>query len=648
VDAPGSGSRASDAMKTTRARQPSLGPMERISRAVETPRGGAILGPVKRISGHQRREPRARFDARARSLNWWNTSAARREARARWRTGSGTRARQPKLGPVVATRARQQPKLGPVARISGAVESTGAAAEPRARWSAPGRGGGTSRARQPKLGPVARISGAVEAPRRGSRASGPVDGTSTRQPKLGRGAGYQGGSRSSGAVEAPAARWMATGHGSRSSGPCRPAGRGSRSSGPWSASAARWSAPGRGGSTRARQPKLGRGVERTGARWRAPGRGSRSSGAVEHQGPAAKLGGGGGHQGAVEAPGHGSRSSGAVWSQGASLGPVERISGAARSLGAVADRQRHQGAAQTWGVVEAHQRREARARMEGVRTRRHSGASGAAASARTSGRWNASAARREARARWRTGSGTRERSSDQRSPPGRESRHGATLGPQRAPAARQPKLGPAEATRARQPKLGRGGGHQGAAAKARAPWGHQIAAADTARASGAVEQRQRCPGAAAEARARWRAPAHRHPSPGPVEATSGAVEAPGRGGGHQGTAAEARARGAHRRGGGGHQGTAAEALTQGRPPLDNRSSDAVEAPGHGSRSSGAEGIPEARAQSMSPGRDIGAATHPRLLGGPLLPATLCQPEKLKRGAGGLSLFVARDEPLLHQ
>ncbi|WP_143195548.1 hypothetical protein [Archangium sp. Cb G35] len=113
----------------------------------------------------------------------------RREPRARWSSASGVRARQPNLG---CGGGRQ--RIG--SRASGPVETTrarqpklGPVEGTRARWRAPAH-------RQPSLGPVARISGAVEAPR-------------ARQSGLGRGGGHQGGGSGAKARREPWARWKA-------------------------------------------------------------------------------------------------------------------------------------------------------------------------------------------------------------------------------------------------------------------------------------------------------------------------------------------------------------------------------------------------------------------------------------------------------
>jgi hypothetical protein len=93
-------------------------------------RRGASLGPVEATSGTRARQPKLGPAA--------GTSSTAAENRARWRAAPG---RQPKLGPVGGRQAHRQPKLG----CGGHESATGAAAEPRAWWRA--------RARQPKLGP---------------------------------------------------------------------------------------------------------------------------------------------------------------------------------------------------------------------------------------------------------------------------------------------------------------------------------------------------------------------------------------------------------------------------------------------------------------------------------------------------------------
>jgi len=160
--------RMSGRWKPPAQRQPNLGrggstrarrnPRQGSAPAARQTRRGAHLGPD---GTHQRREPRARRQTR-------REPRARRES---WR-GSAPAQRQPKLGAVEATRARQPGRganLGPwwgassapsaaqrqpsAARTLGAAKgASGTAAEPRAR-------GG--------------YQGAVEAPGHGSRRSGP-------------------------------------------------------------------------------------------------------------------------------------------------------------------------------------------------------------------------------------------------------------------------------------------------------------------------------------------------------------------------------------------------------------------------------------------------------------------------------------------
>jgi hypothetical protein len=216
--------RISGAVEATRARQPKLGPVARISGAEEAPGCGAILEPVERISGtrarssdqgsppgresrhganlgrdggHQRHggdhqgtaaeaRARCRHQHQRRGGGHQGTAA---EPRARWST-SAARWRPPghgsrSSGAVAATSGAN---LGPVERISGAVETTRAwqsklrrgagtraAAEPRARWSAPAP---AARWMHQGAAAEARARGAHQRrggahPGHGSRASGP-------------------------------------------------------------------------------------------------------------------------------------------------------------------------------------------------------------------------------------------------------------------------------------------------------------------------------------------------------------------------------------------------------------------------------------------------------------------------------------------
>jgi hypothetical protein len=178
----------------------------------------------------------------------------------------------------------------------------------------------------------------------------------------------------------------------------------------------------------------------------------------------------------------------------------------------------------------------------GARTRRHSGASGAAATARTLGAVEPPAAgAAEPRARWSASAAA----------PAQRQRHQRSGTSAAAPAQRHQRSGTSarRKSRASGAHWRRGGGHQGAV---KAP-GHGSRASGRWSASAA----------------RWRPPG-RQPSLGPVERISRAVEATG-------AAAEPRARGAHQRRGWRPPGPGSRASG-----AVERISGAVEAPGPGS------------------------------------------------------------------
>jgi len=194
-----------------------LGPVEREQRqrggGCQGAAHGARLGRGGRL--HQRREPRARRMAlTAQTPGRWSTLGSR----------SGTRARQPKLGPVEHTGARwsassgtraRQPSLGrgsghganlgpaPAARWMASRAQTSGAVEPPAQRQQPNLGaGGAPAARQrhqgggnygASLGPVERTMGAAGAAAE-ARAGGRHQGAAV----------HQGAARTSGAVDATA------------------------------------------------------------------------------------------------------------------------------------------------------------------------------------------------------------------------------------------------------------------------------------------------------------------------------------------------------------------------------------------------------------------------------------------------------------
>ncbi len=232
---------------------------------------GANLGPDQSASGTRARQPRpGPVELSASAARWIHQGAAAAEARARWRPpGSGSRT----SGAMQAPGQQPSPGRGS-SRAPGAVEapgrssrSSGAWSTSAARWRHPGRGGG-HRARQPSLGPVERTGAPWRAPGHGSRSSGAkrisgaVEGTRGRQPSLGPVARISGAVEHQGTAAEPRARWRRQGAAAAEA----------------RARGAHWR---RDGGTGARQPKLGRGwghrgmVEGTGARQPKFGRGFR-------------------------------------------------------------------------------------------------------------------------------------------------------------------------------------------------------------------------------------------------------------------------------------------------------------------------------------------------------------------------------------
>ncbi len=598
-----------------------LGPVERMGGAVEQRqrRQGAAAEP-RAVEGASApaAEPRARWrPPAARTLGRWSASAARSSDA----VADRQRHQGAKLGPGEPTRARKQTRRKPRAR-----GGASAARQPNLGRGGGDRGASGTRARQPSLGPVEATSGAVAPPGHGGghqgaaaepRRVGAYQGAAAApgrgsrgsarwtQPRRGSGAGARREPRAGGCHQGTVEPGHGGAHqrcGGWRQGAAVPSGHGSQSSGAVKPAAAQSS-----GAVEQQQRRQPRREPRAGEAHQ--GRGSKHG---------ANLGRGGGRQQRSSRASRQRRASRRSGSQGAALGLVGRTRARQWRQDAAAEARARQ---QT--------RREPRARRS--RQRSGSGTSGAmeatreaASAARTSGAVEPAAARQQAprkpRARWsasiaaaapahqqpklgrggahqgkavapgrganlgqwrpasganlRRGKGTRARAEDRQ----RSDRHGANLGCGRGTRARQPKLGPdegASGTRTRQPKLGR----RGSRARASGPWsasaarwrppGHGGGRQHTgSRSSGAggtssggsgirARQLKLGPhggnqGVAAEAQAWWR-------SYQGSRRSSGTVETPGPGGGHQGAAAEARARW-------GHQGPVEATRARWRPP----------------------------------------------------------------------------------
>jgi len=198
------GSRGSGAVEAPEARQPSLGRLEAPGR------GGGT-----RARQETRREPRARFWARAR--RYYGASGAADPARTSGPERSSA-AQQPKLGPdqgASGTRTRQ-PKLGPGAgtgagsRASGGWRRHRSGRHSAARTS--GAAGDTARTSGRWSASAARWKhqGTVEAPEHGSRSSGAADVAraqqqTRREPRAG-GTNRRRGGAHPGAAAAPGRR----------------------------------------------------------------------------------------------------------------------------------------------------------------------------------------------------------------------------------------------------------------------------------------------------------------------------------------------------------------------------------------------------------------------------------------------------------